>query len=200
MHKLNLVRQEPVDAVLDDSVRLSAADFHQDPGFGSDASDLIDYFSCQSFVAVFVQKFHTTFFVILSGVERTETESKNPVVDPVIANCSAVRRNPSTPKAFGARDDEQALPGRFQRDRRPERRARRAVSFPREADTCERLLLHQSCSAQNRHGQERNRRSWLRVCIRGKPVSRCRRNLPCPFESHWDASRLQPTYRELLGT
>ena len=60
VHKLDLVRQQMVDAVFDDGVRLSAADFHQDPRPRRDAPDFIDNLLRQRFVTIFVEEFHAS--------------------------------------------------------------------------------------------------------------------------------------------
>ena len=59
VHELHLLRQQMVDAIFDDGVGLSAADFHQDPWPGHHAVDFVGQFFGQRFVAIFIEVFHS---------------------------------------------------------------------------------------------------------------------------------------------
>ena len=54
-----LLWKQMVDPVFDNGVRLTAADLHQNPGFGHRATKLGDQFSGYLFVAIFVDIFHS---------------------------------------------------------------------------------------------------------------------------------------------
>jgi hypothetical protein len=54
----DLLRQQLIDAVSDDRVRLSPADLHDPPGAGGDAVDIIQHLADTSGVAVFGDVFH----------------------------------------------------------------------------------------------------------------------------------------------
>src|SRR5581483_8720886 len=58
VHQFNSFGQQEVEAVFHDRVRLSAADFHDHPGPGLDAADLVHHLARQLLVPVFVKVFH----------------------------------------------------------------------------------------------------------------------------------------------
>ena len=60
VNQLDLVRQQAIEPIFHDRVRLPAADFHQDPRFGDDSANLFDDFPGERFVAIFVEIFHAT--------------------------------------------------------------------------------------------------------------------------------------------
>ena len=58
MHQLHAFRQQMIDAVLDDGVRLPAADLHQHPGAGLNAAHLGYDLRRNVPVAIFIKIFH----------------------------------------------------------------------------------------------------------------------------------------------
>ena len=58
MHQFDLFRQKLIEAVLDDRVRLAAADLHDHPWFCDDPPDLAQYLLRDPVIAVFIQVLH----------------------------------------------------------------------------------------------------------------------------------------------
>ena len=76
MHQLDPLGQELIDAVLDDGMRLPAADFHDDPGPGHGARNGVGQFARGRGVAIFVEVFHgdgtSQFVELVHLIEKLE--------------------------------------------------------------------------------------------------------------------------------
>jgi hypothetical protein len=58
MHQLNAFRQQVIEPVLHDRVRLAATDLHDDPGPRLNTPDLVDYLARDTVITVLVKVFH----------------------------------------------------------------------------------------------------------------------------------------------
>src|SRR3954470_173775 len=58
VNEFNFARQETIQPVFDDTMRLPAANFHQDPWAGNGTPNLLKDFLGESLVAIFVEIFH----------------------------------------------------------------------------------------------------------------------------------------------
>ena len=77
MDKFDLLRQQMIQAVLDDAVGLAAANFHQHPGLGDRPPDFVDDFFGKRLIAIFIEIFHgeppdgAVSFISNSGVSNS---------------------------------------------------------------------------------------------------------------------------------
>src|ERR1700722_19185570 len=58
MQQVHLGRNQVIDPIFDDRVRLASADFHEYPRLGDDPTDFADHFLSQAFVSIFIEVFH----------------------------------------------------------------------------------------------------------------------------------------------
>src|SRR5580704_4962 len=61
MYELHALRQQVIDAILDNGMRLSAADLHDDPGFRLHTANLIDDLACYAAITILIEIFHRSF-------------------------------------------------------------------------------------------------------------------------------------------
>src|SRR5271165_7401613 len=78
MHKFDRARQQFVDSVAHDGVRLAAADLHQHPGPGCTLSDLSGEGPGDALVAVLIEIFHIGAVSCLAGSGRTDKRTRLP--------------------------------------------------------------------------------------------------------------------------
>ena len=58
VHQFHFFGKQAIDAIFDNGMRLTAADFHQNPWLGDHPTNFIDQFFGERFVAIFIEIFH----------------------------------------------------------------------------------------------------------------------------------------------